>query len=58
MTNQEILTWLNGRTDKIKIYDNKGRKIIIWSPDLNISIEQAILNYINKNKINWKKEIQ
>ena len=54
----DAMTWLNGRVSLILIYDDQGQQHILWSNEMDISIEDAIEAYIKKHCIDILKEIQ
>lgn len=52
----DLMTWLNGRAEKIIVFhDNK--KVLVWDNLMGISIEDAIIIFCKKNKIDILKEI-
>lgn len=52
----DLMTWLNGRATEIKII-HEGKELVLWKSQDEISIEDTILEFCNKYKINIKEEV-
>jgi hypothetical protein len=53
---QDMLTWLNGRADKIMVHHD-GELMLLWSPEDATSIEDMLAAFCKRHGIDMAEEI-
>lgn len=60
LTSQDAMTWLNGRVTSPIAVRHKGENHVLWTVERarseGLTIEDAIVEFCNRNNINIEKE--